>query len=439
VVDAVAQARPSAAQETDRAGGRASRAFAWTLAAAIAAAIAGACLVEIDVVAVAEGKVIPSARVKRIRPYETGVVRAIRVEDGQPVRAGDILVELDPTIRLAERTRLAHAVRASALDLARLQAMRHPVGLAAARFRPPADADPDEAESHRALLVAELGEHEEMLRELGFDIRRAEAQAEALRAGIAKADAMLPMLRERSSARARLAALGHGARLAHLEIAQQVVDLEHQAIGLRVQLAAGLAQTEALRAARDRRDSDFRRRILSRMIEAERQLLAAREDLRKAEQNLRNQTLTAPIDGTVQQLAANTVGGVAAAGEVLMIVVPDGDPLEIEAMVRNRDIGFVRAGQRAVLKFETFPYTLYGTMEGVVRDVARDALDDGGGGAVYAVRVRPAADRMRIAGRAIALTPGMKATVDILTERRRPIDFVLSPLMRVAQESLRER
>jgi hypothetical protein len=82
------------------------------------------------------------------------------------------------------------------------------------------------------LLVAELGEHEEMLRELGFDIRRAEAQAEALRAGIAKADAMLPMLRERSSARARLAALGHGARLAHLEIAQQVVDLEHQAIAL---------------------------------------------------------------------------------------------------------------------------------------------------------------------------------------------------------------
>jgi hemolysin D len=435
----VSRTRPSTPPGPDRPDGGVSRVFAWTLVLAIALAVAGASLSQIDVVAVAEGKVIPSARVKRIRPYESGIVRAIRVEDGQAVRAGDVLVELDPTVRLAERARLFHAVRASALDVARLRAMRGPVDVAAAGFQPPEDADPEEAETHRALLVAETREHEEMLRELGFDIRRAEAQIDALRAAIVRADAMLPMLRERAAARARLADLGHGARIAHLEIAQQLVDLEHQAMVSRVQLAAGLAQAEALRAARDRRDSDFRRRILSRLIEAERHLLAAREDLRKAEQNLRHQTLAAPIDGKVQQLAANTVGSVAAAGEVLMIVVPDGDTLEVEAMVRNRDIGFVRPGQRAVLKFETFPYTLYGTMEGVVKDVSRDALDDAGAGAAYAVRLRPAADRMRIAGQSIALTPGMKATVDILTEKRRPIDFVLSPLMRVAQESLRER
>lgn len=179
--------------------------------------------------------------------------------------------------------------------------------------------------------------------------------------------------------------------------------------------------------------------MLSRQIEAERNWRTASEDLRKAEQHLRHQTLTAPIDGKVQQLAANTVGGVAAAGEVLMILVPDNDKLEIEAMVQNRDIGFVRPGQRTIVKFESFPYTLYGTMEGAVKDVSRDAVDDPRAGAVYAVRISPAADRMNVAGQDIALAPGMRATVDILTEKRRVIDFVLSPLMRVAQESLRER
>jgi multidrug efflux pump subunit AcrA (membrane-fusion protein) len=108
-------------------------------------------------------------------------------------------------------------------------------------------------------------------------------------------------------------------------------------------------------------------------------------------------------------------------------------------MVQNRDIGFVRAGQRAILKFESFPYTIYGTMDGMVKDVSRDAVDDPRLGPVYAVRIAPAADRMTVAGREIALTAGMKATIDIVTDRRRVMDFVLSPLLRVAQESLRER
>ena len=417
----------------------ASRAFGWTLAGVLGLAALGSVLAEIDVVAVAEGRVIPSARVKRIQAFESGVVRAIRVEDGQVVRAGDVLVELDPTIRAAERERLVNVLRWSALDAARLRAMAFESVEAATRFAPPADAGADEIEAHRGMMLAELRAHEAMLRELDFAILRAEAQNDALRAGIAKADLTLPLLRERAQARGTLAERGHGSRLTYLEIAQQLVEWEQQAVALRVQLEAGQAQAQAQRAERARQDADFRRRVLSRQIEAERSWRTASEDLRKAEQHLRHHTLTAPIDGKVQQLAANTVGGVAAAGEVLMILVPDNDRLEIEAMVQNRDIGFVRPGQRTIVKFESFPYTLYGTMEGTVKDVSRDAVDDPRAGAVYAVRIRPAGDRMTVAGQDIALAPGMRATVDILTEKRRVIDFVLSPLMRVAQESLRER
>ncbi len=416
-----------------------SRAFAWTLAGALALAAAGSVLAEIDVVAIAEGRVIPSARVKRIQPFESGIVRAVHVEDGQAVRAGEVLVELDPTLRGAERERLAHALRWSGLDAARLRAMAYPADEAAARFQPPAGASAAEIEIHRGMMMAELLGHAALLRELDFAIRRGEAQNDALRVAIVRAERTLPLLRERVAARGRLAELGHGSRLHYLEVAQQMVELEQEAGALRVQLEAGMAQTQSQRAERERRDAEFRRRVLSRLIEAERGREAAAEDLRKAEQHLRHQTLAAPIDGKVQQLAANTIGGVAAAGEVLMIVVPDKDRLEIEAMVLNRDIGFVRPGQRAILKFESFPYTLYGTMDGIVRDVSRDAVDDPRAGPVYAVRIEPAAERMPVGGQRIALTAGMKATVDIVTDRRRIVDFVLSPLLRVAQESLRER
>lgn len=430
--------RTGAGGDAEARGGP-SRRFAWALAAALGLALLGGAVAEVDVVAVAEGKLIPSARVKRIQAYESGVVRAIRVEDGQSVRAGDVLLELDPTIRIAERERLVHAVRWSALDAARLRATRQAPGGAEPAFVPPAGASPAEIDAHRAMMLSELREHEARLREIDFGIARAEAQNGALRAAIAKADRTLPLLRERAAARARLAEAGFGSRLQYLEVAQQLVDWEEQAVSLRVQLDAGIAQAGAMRAERDRRDADFHRRVLSRQIEAERTLETAREDLRKAEQHLQNQTLTSPIDGKVQQLAANTLGGVAAAGEVLMIVVPDNDRLEVEALVQNRDIGFVRPGQRAILKFESFPFTIYGTMDGVVKDVSRDAVEDPRAGPVYAVRVQPATDRMIVAGQAIALAPGMKVTVDILTERRRLADFVLAPLLRVAQESLRER
>jgi len=122
-----------------------------------------------------------------------------------------------------------------------------------------------------------------------------------------------------------------------------------------------------------------------------------------------------------------------------MVIVPKDDPLEVEARVQNLDIGFVRAGQPVEVKLETFQFTKYGTIPGVVESVSGDAVQEEGHGLTYPIRVKLARTQMNINGQQINLSPGMAATVEIKTGKRRLIEYVLSPILRYKQESLRER
>ena len=149
--------------------------------------------------------------------------------------------------------------------------------------------------------------------------------------------------------------------------------------------------------------------------------------------------LRAPVDGTVQQLAIHTVGGVVTPAQALMAIVPSEESLEVEATVLNKDIGFVKPGQRATVKVESFPYTRYGYLEGIVETVSHDAAQDEQLGLVFPARVRLAGASLQIDGVEVGLTPGMALSVEIKTGKRRVIDYLLSPLRQHAGEALRER
>jgi hemolysin D len=150
--------------------------------------------------------------------------------------------------------------------------------------------------------------------------------------------------------------------------------------------------------------------------------------------------LRAPIDGVVQQLAVHTVGGVVAAGDELMLIVPRSGGLEIEAWIANKDIGFVHAGQAATVKVETFPFTTYGTIDGELAALAADAVNDDERGLVYRARVTLQTTLVvSRAGRAMALGPGMAVSVEFALGRRRIIEFLAAPLLRYRAEALRER
>ena len=151
------------------------------------------------------------------------------------------------------------------------------------------------------------------------------------------------------------------------------------------------------------------------------------------------QKLTAPVAGKVHQLAVHTIGGVVTPAQELMHIVPIAGNLEVEAWLPNKDIGFVEDGQPAVLKVETFPFTLYGTIDAEVINVSNDATPDERLGLVYAMRVKMHQTTMQVKEKIVNLSPGMAVTVEVNMGKRRLIEFLLSPLLKYKNEAMRER
>ena len=184
---------------------------------------------------------------------------------------------------------------------------------------------------------------------------------------------------------------------------------------------------------------EFRRSRLAELAEVETRTAALDQDVVKASQKARIQRLVAPVDGAVQQLAVHTVGGVVTPAQALMVIVPAEDALEVEALIENKDIGFVRIGQPAEVKVETFPFTRYGTIPAVVTTVSGDAVPLERGGLAYMARLGLTRSTVTVDGQVVDLGAGMAVTAEIRTDARRVIEFVLSPVLRHLRESARER
>jgi len=429
---------PAALEITETPASPLHRVLALAIVLLLVLALVWSWFGKVDVVAVAQGKIVPSGKVKVIQPLEIGVVRAIRVANGQRVRKGDTLVELDPTSTAADRDRLTRELAAARIDSARLQAAAKGRYDAEA-FRPLPGSNPALVDQHHALLRAQVQEYEARIASLDSEIARRKAEQAATTAAIHKLEKTVPLVRERVDGYQTLAAQGFVARYTYLELLQQLIEHEQELVAQRHHLTEVEAATTSLHEQRRQAENEFRRGTLAQLTEVDTKAASVAQELVKAEQRHGLQRLTAPIDGVVQQLAVHTVGGVVTPAQQLLVVVPSAAMLEIEAMVLNRDIGFVRTGQAAEIKLETFLFTRYGTIRGQVVDVSRDAIQDDKLGLVYATRVAMSRTTMNADGKDVALSPGMAATVEIMTEQRRLIEYLLSPLLRYKQESLRER
>src|SRR5215471_3737379 len=350
------------------------RAIGLTIIALFALALAWASLGEVDIIAAAPGKIIPSGRTKVIQPFETGGVRAIHVRDGQSVTAGQALIELDPTMNEAERNHLRSDLTSAQLDVARLRAALSGSEDPISEFRPPAAAPPNLVAMQRQFLVSQTSEFAAKLAALDRQRAQKEAERATIAATIAKLDATIPILQQRVDIRKGLTDKELVSKITYLETLHQLIDQqqEHKVQESRYQEAE--AALAALIETRAQAEAEFRRTLSSDLVEAERKAAGLSEDLVKAEQRTKLQGLIAPVDGVAQQLAIHTVGGVVTPAQSLLVVVPSASRLEIEAMVSNRDIGFVQPGQETEIKIDTFNFTRYGLLHGSVLSVSQDAI-----------------------------------------------------------------
>ena len=422
---------------------------------------------KIDVVATAAGKTVPGDNVKVVQPIEIGSVRTIHVKNGQFVKAGELLIELDPTLANADEAQSTQTLLSARIIQARNDALLAHLQGRRARFVPPEGTPPDIIRTEEAFVANATAQYDAQRGALTQ--QRAESQAElaAANAEIAKLEEALPFIDQQLGARAELAERGYFSKLQLLEYeqlrAEHLRNIEvQQANKQRAEAAIGrlTAELASLRAG-------FGRTAVTDLAEANDRATMANEELRKAERMRQFQELRSPVDGVVQQLTVGTVGGVVQPAEPLMVIVPctSGDAsdaascnggITVEAFVQNKDIGFIKVGQRVAVKLEAFNFTDYGLIEGTVTNISRDAIDqsqqpagsvrDENGrpiqpGLVYAAKIELAcgADDPERHALCDRMQPGMSVQAEIKTGQRRIIQYLLSPISQAVNEAGRER
>ena len=435
------------------------RAIIATIIAFFCIGVVWASIGTVDIVASAPGRIIPNERTKVIQPFETGVVRAIRVRDGDTVKAGDVLIELDPTINAAEVEHVKSDLVAAKLDVARLKAALAENANPLDAFAPPPEAASALVETYRRFLLTQTSEHDAKLAEIDREVAQKEAEGETISASVAKLQAIIPPLQERTNMRKNLFDRDLGSKIAYLNELQDLIGQQNELLVQKSRHHEVDVALSVLKETRAKTEAEYRRALFDDLAKAEQKVAGLSQDAIKAERKAGLQVLTAPVDGVIQQLAVHTVGGVVTPAQALAVVVPLDADLEIEAMVSNRDIGFVAEGQEAEIKVDTFNFTRYGLLHGRVLSVSRDAVSGDKNsensrdketaqsnpdeakqaGSAYVARVTLDRTQMQVDGRTAQLEPGMSVTVEIKTGSRHIIGYLLSPLLRYRQEVLRER
>jgi hemolysin D len=446
---------PAALEVTETPPSPIGRALGACVIAVFVSALIWAWLGTVDIIATAAGKIVPNGRTKVVQPFEIGVVRKINVRDGQNVRAGDVLIELDPTMTDAEREHLQSDLIAAQLDVARLRALLAGQTNPIPDFHPPGGASPELVRMQREYLITQSAELKAKIGEIDRQQAQKEAERDTVAAAISKLEATIPILQDRNNIRKYLYERELGSKITYLteyhELVSQQQDLSIQKQRYREADAAVAALTET----RLHTAAEQRRGLFDELAKAEQKAAGLIQDVIKAEKRSRLQALTSPIDGVVQQLAVHTIGGVVTPAQALLAVVPINDQLEIEAMMPNQDIGFVREGQVAEIKVEAFNFTRYGLLHGRVLSVSRDSVSQERSNEktqpqppnseprapelTYIAHISLEKSQMAIDSELVNLSPGLAVTVEIKTGSRSIISYLMSPLVKYKQEVMRER
>jgi hemolysin D len=460
----------------------------------------------LDVHAVAAGKIETAGYSKVIEPLDPGRVAENHVEAGQSVKAGDLLLELDPAEDKADALAAQAALDASLAEVARrryaIDAVRgvaheeaqwdeamaveaaeapsadrldtapsaalSPMERLADEAAPRIDWSDNLPETFRlrdtAVLHADLRQLSDALKALDRQIAQKLATRKRLKMSIAFQQTLMETLVLRVSTRQEAINLNVGTKINLYDAKEELERSQSQLASDQGQIIETDAALKELQSETAKTISQFIADNENKLAEASRKADEARQVLAKAEARLARTKLYAPIDGVVQQTAVTTVGQVVTTGQQLVVITPDKAKLQVEALVANLDIGFVKLGQPAVIKIDAFPFTRFGVLHGTVVKIApaavaeqdaKRALANATAAAnaaqtpatapgqpesfVFPVTIALDETAMNVDGAKIPLTPGMTATVEIKTDSRRVIDYLLSPLAKIASEAARER
>ncbi len=470
----------------------------WGIFSLIMVALLISWVGKIDEVSVATGKIIPDGQIKIIQPVESGKITAIHIVEGQHVKKDEVLLELDSSVSEAEVEALNKTLDTAKLERDLLKSIfngeelkeyegilseNNVVELIQLSLAKENEYQAKKIDYQLLLEQAKLDLDLErnMLDSLNqrLNLYRADASRSGQYAAgggnqgitLEKLKDNLKALKEREKSYTLLYEAGAIAKEELININMQVLNLEsdiragerttfQETLTIQKDLDESvnmvklteieirsqrnkilLAETALKKAQQDILKNDLTYEISNRstIVEKEKEIAALESQLEQAKSSLMNTKLCAPVDGIILSFEQNTVGSVLTPAQTVATIVPDGTPLIIEAFVQNKDIGFIRKGQNVRIKVDTFQFQKYGTINGVVAHVSSDAFQDERLGLVYKVKIKPDKLHFNVEGAIVNISPGMTVSAEVITGKRRVIEFFLEPLVKYLDEGLKVR
>jgi len=413
------------------------RLFAWPIMILLAVLMGWSYFAKLDEVAVANGEVVPQGKVKTVQHLEGGIVQEIFVADGDTVREGDPLVQLDLAsggtnldelqVRLDSellvRARLVAEAEGSEIAFPQEVAGRRPTLVAAQR---------QAFEARRRELASTL----DVMRE---QVKQKQLETEELSAKRTAVSRNFNLAKERLKMSKSLLAEGLTAKMEHLELEAEVENLDGELRSLEPSIPKAKAAVQEARQRLRESEIRFRREAQDELGKVEQNVARIQELLLEAQEQGSRAEIKSPIDGVVKNMQYNTIGGVVRPGEPILEIVPTSDNLVVEAKLNPTERGFIRAGQKSVVKISTYGFARYGGLDGEVVRVSPDTSTDENGAPFFKVVVRTDRNYLGRDESDLPITPGMQATVDIHTGQKSVFDYLVRPVLKLRHEAFRER
>lgn len=428
----------------------AGRAVALSLCALFVLVLLLCIFGRMNIEAVARGKLIPLGHIKKVESLDMAKVESILVEDGQYVEKGQELIRLDPTERTSDLEQVTQEYLQDVLISCRaeevLKALKSDLSVRSTGIREAvkqvAFSDgilEEEILLHQVLCNRQVGQFTAQVDDYDEQIKACRAETVSARARVKKLATLLPLYQEEEKVNRQLEESRLIDHMEWLRSKETLVNTREQLAVEESTINRCTAEISALEKRKTSFCESFLSERLTELTEARARAARLRPAIVKAREREKNFILTAPVAGIVQQLQVHTIGAVVQPAVPLLTIVPKDTRLEVEAMVENKDIGFIENGQTVKVKVDSFPYTKFGMIEGSVRHISMDAEEFEDGRILFPVKVSMEKQHIQVDGRPVRLSPDMSVTAEVKTGKRRVIEFFLTPFLRGLDESLKER
>lgn len=419
---------PSALEIIEKPESPLGRRIIWIIFSMLAIAILGSVIGQVDEVAVAPGKIIPDGNIKVIQSLEGGVVNAIHVHEGDRVKKGQLLIELDTTINRAELGKLKTSLETAKVERALLQAEQSGNRVQIDQLLKENShliIDPALLERQRQLKVAQKADFDQKQAAIEIEVDQSRDELAIAQNQLTQIETKINILENEVNTQKTLYASGVISEKELTDKENELKLAEQQKKQQESQVQYYQTQIRSKQNSVILGSAEYKKTLMEEIVAKDKVIQELEPEVEKMDKRVSLQTVVAPVDGLVQGVGANTIGGVVSSEKPIVTIVPDYTPLIVEATVLNKDIGFVHSGQKVDIKLDTFPFQKYGSIPGSIVQISPDAIQDEKLGYVYKIKVKPEVDTIRVGENSIPISPGMTAQAEIKTGNRRIIEFFL--------------